>query len=187
MHRTDSRHRLVPVGAGQKSGLYWAFDATTGQELWSTQLGPGTSLGGTSWGTAYDGARIYVHESDAYHQAYTLQNGTTAIGGSWAALNPATGAFDWQTATPLASAAMGPQTVANGVVYTGSTAPAGNNMYALSAATGRILWSFASGGSVNSGPAVVDGTVYWGSGYSELSSLGYTGNDKLYAFTIGGL
>jgi polyvinyl alcohol dehydrogenase (cytochrome) len=175
------------VGAGQKSGLYWAFDATTGQELWSTQLGPGTSLGGTSWGTAYDGARIYVHESDAYHQAYTLQNGTTAIGGSWAALNPATGAFDWQTATPLASAAMGPQTVANGVVYTGSTAPAGNNMYALSAATGRILWSFASGGSVNSGPAVVDGTVYWGSGYSELSSLGYTGNDKLYAFTIGGL
>ncbi len=174
------------VGAGQKSGLYWAFDAATGKELWSTQLGPGTSLGGTSWGTAYDGKRIYVHEADPYHAAYTLQNGTTAMGGSWAALNPTTGAFDWQTATPAGSAAMGPQSVANGVVFTGSTAPFGPNMYALSAATGGILWRFSSGGSVNSGPAIVNGTVYWGSGYSQLSSLGYSGNDELYAFTIGG-
>jgi len=52
----------------------------------------------------------------------------------------------------------------------------------LDAASGAILWRFDSGGSVNSGPAVVDGTVYWGSGYGRLG-LG-SPNDKLYAFDL---
>jgi polyvinyl alcohol dehydrogenase (cytochrome) len=81
---------------------------------------------------------------------------------------------------------MGPTTVANGVMYAGSMAPSGENMFAISAATGKILWQYPSGGSVNSGPAIVGGTVYWGSGYSELAALGYTGNDELYAFSLGG-
>jgi PQQ enzyme-like repeat protein len=38
-------------------------------------------------------------------------------------------------------------------------------MYALDAATGAVKWAFASGGSVAGGSAVVDGPVYWGSGY----------------------
>jgi polyvinyl alcohol dehydrogenase (cytochrome) len=54
-------------------------------------------------------------------------------------------------------------------------------MYALDAATGEILWSFASGGSVIDGPSIADGFVYWGSGYH----IG-TNNNKLYAFTIPG-
>jgi polyvinyl alcohol dehydrogenase (cytochrome) len=174
------------VGAGQKSGIYWELNAATGQELWSQQVGPGTSLGGVVWGTAYDGTRIYVHESDSSGQAYTLSDGEAVAGGSWGALDPVTGEWDWQTATPLGSAAMGPTTVANGVMYAGSMAPSGENMFAMSAATGKILWQYPSGGSVNSGPAIVDGTVYWGSGYSELAALGYTGNDELYAFSLGG-
>ncbi len=174
------------VGAGQKSGVYWEFNAATGQELWSQQVGPGTSLGGVVWGTAYDGTRIYVHESDSSGQPYTLADGEEVAGGSWGALDPSTGQWEWQTATPLSWAAMGPTTVANGVVYAGSMAPSGDNMFAMSAATGKILWQYPSGGSVNSGPAIVDGTVYWGSGYFELSGLGYSGNDKLYAFSIGG-
>jgi polyvinyl alcohol dehydrogenase (cytochrome) len=73
---------------------------------------------------------------------------------------------------------MGPTSVAGGVVFAGSTAPAGSNMFALSGASGRILWRFASGGSVVSSPAIANGTVYWGSGDALLSALGYTGNDK---------
>jgi polyvinyl alcohol dehydrogenase (cytochrome) len=57
-------------------------------------------------------------------------------------------------------------------------------MYALDAATGIILWRFAAGSSVNAGPAVVDGTVYRGSGYNRLG-LG-NGNNKFYAFSLGG-
>ena len=57
-------------------------------------------------------------------------------------------------------------------------------MYAFNAATGQKLWSFESGGSVNSGAAVVDGNVYWGSGCVNFG-LG-TPNNKLYSFGVSG-
>jgi hypothetical protein len=41
------------------------------------------------------------------------------------------------------------------------------------------MWSFPSGGSVNAGAIVVDGTVYWGSGYGRLGFVG--GKNKFYA------
>jgi polyvinyl alcohol dehydrogenase (cytochrome) len=48
------------LGIGQKSGLYWALDPSTGRVAWKTQVGPGSSLGGIEWGTAFDGASVYV-------------------------------------------------------------------------------------------------------------------------------
>src|SRR5208337_3762545 len=74
--------------------------------------------------------------------------------------------------------------VGDGVVYAGSLAPHGDNMYALDAATGAVKWAFASGGSVASGPAVVNGVVYWGSGYKIGGINGV--NNKLYAFELAG-
>ena len=77
---------------------------------------------------------------------------------------------------------------ANGVIYAGSLAAAGTDMYALDAATGTILWSFASGGSVTGGAAIADGSVYWGSGYCGTACLGsapVTNNNKVYAFSLG--
>ena len=61
-------------------------------------------------------------------------------------------------------------------------APDAPTMLALNAATGAILWSFASGASVNAGAAIVDETVFWGSGYTHLGIPGYTGNNRFYAF-----
>jgi polyvinyl alcohol dehydrogenase (cytochrome) len=55
-------------------------------------------------------------------------------------------------------------------------------IFALDAATGDILWQFASGGSINSSPAVVGNRVYWGSGYTFLDLE--VANNKLYAFEI---
>jgi polyvinyl alcohol dehydrogenase (cytochrome) len=105
--------------------------------------------------------------------------GQTITGGSWAALNAATGQLLWQTPDPQGAADLGFMSVANGVVYAPSDAGSGPNMYALNAATGAIDWSYASGGSVIAGAAIVGGTVYWGSGY-------YIGaeNNKLYAFGL---
>ena len=76
--------------------------------------------------------------------------------------------------------------MANGVVFACSM-DAGGNMYAMDAATGGILWSFASGGSCNAGAAVVGRSVYWGSGYSSLAGFLFpspTGNNKFYAFEV---
>ena len=47
---------------------------------------------------------------------------------------------------------------------------------------GAELWSFPSGGSCLSGAAISDGTLYWGSGYSNFG-FG-TANNKLYAFSL---
>jgi hypothetical protein len=79
---------------------------------------------------------------------------------------------------------LAPVTVANGVVFAASMAKTGNQLYALDAATGAILWQYAAGSSVNAAPAVVDGSVYWGSGYARAAEG--SGNNKLYAFSIGG-
>lgn len=177
------------VGDGQKSGIYWAFDPTNGNIVWNRLVGPGTSLGGLEWGSATDVLRIYAAEADPFGIPYTLSNGQAASGGSWAALNPLTGAFDWQTATPGGNAALGPVSEAGGVVYGGSMDPNASHpdMFALDASNGKILWSFAAGSSVNAGPAIVDGTVYWGSGYGHLGpALPFTGNNKLYAFSLNG-
>jgi polyvinyl alcohol dehydrogenase (cytochrome) len=100
-------------------------------------------------------------------------------------LNPATGKILWQTPDPTSSFDTSFVSTANGVVYAGSLAATGTNMYALDAETGTILWSFASGGSVTGGAAIADGSVYWGSGYCGTGCIGtgpLTNNNKVYAF-----
>ena len=48
------------VGAGQKSGMFWAFKRKTGELAWKTQVTPGGVTGGLQWGSATDGRRIFV-------------------------------------------------------------------------------------------------------------------------------
>jgi polyvinyl alcohol dehydrogenase (cytochrome) len=183
------------IGAGQKSGVYWAVDADTHAVLWKTQVGPGGHLGGIQWGTATDGARVYVGVNNEMGIKYKLggagdQAGMQTTVGSWAALDSATGATLWQVANPAMTAPLngasvnGPLSVVNGVVFGGSMDNDGM-MYAFDATSGKILWSFKSGGSVYGGAAIVDGVVYWGSGYPS-SRLGFGSDGKaIYAFALG--
>ncbi len=193
------------VVVGQKSGVFWALDPDQqGEVVWSTRVGPGGIQGGMEFGAATDGQRIYTQITNIEHAAISLsagpQAGQSVRGGIWAALDVSTGAIVWQTPDPSSQrplagsiihpiwggglgdgyfgVAMGPMTVANGLVFAGSMDREGH-MYALSASTGQILWSFASGGSVMSAPSVVDGVLYWGSGYP----VGFN-NNKLYAFAL---
>ncbi|HEX3141943.1 MAG TPA: PQQ-binding-like beta-propeller repeat protein [Rhizobacter sp.] len=181
----EGRHgrKKTILGAGQKSGIYFALDPDTGAELWRTQVGPGSALGGMEWGSASDGKRIYVSIANLYGIP-------TAVGGagSWAALDPETGAILWQVGDPNGAISIGPLAVADGVVYVSSMAGAATapTMLALSAESGQTLWSFASGASVNAGATIVDGDVFWGSGYTHLGIPGFTGNNKFYAFSKHG-
>ncbi len=174
------------LGAGQKSGIYFALDPDTGVELWHTQVAPGSVIGGMEWGSASDGTRIYVQNANIF--GIPTPSGSA---GSWSALDPATGAILWQVPDPNGAIDIGPMTVANGVVYASSMAsdPNAPTMLALDAATGQTLWSFASGVSVNAGATVVNGVVYWGSGYVHLGFPGMTGSlttGKFFAFTKNG-
>jgi polyvinyl alcohol dehydrogenase (cytochrome) len=44
-YQTPSGPKTI-IGAGQKSGIYYAMDPDTGAPLWQTPVGPGSSLGG---------------------------------------------------------------------------------------------------------------------------------------------
>ncbi|MEV5754099.1 PQQ-binding-like beta-propeller repeat protein [Actinoallomurus sp. NPDC052308] len=71
-----------------------------------------------------------------------------------------------------------PLTYANGVLYGGSTS---GHMYAMDAATGKILWDYKGVGSSMGGPAVVNGFAYWGNGYTASWA---TEGSMFYAFAL---
>jgi len=185
------------LGAGQKSGVYWTFDPDTGENVWATEVGPGGTLGGLEWGSAVADGRIYTAVGNSTFAPVTFtvgpQVGREVKGGFWSALDANTGEILWQVAgdkapaigndtTPAGAIALntGPVSTANHLVFVGALDAKGT-MYALDGASGKILWSFESGGSVNSGPAIVDGVVYWGSGYTKIRG---TANNKFYAFDV---
>jgi polyvinyl alcohol dehydrogenase (cytochrome) len=170
------------VGAGQKSGVYFALDADTGEIVWQTNIGPGGGVGGIQWGTATDGIRIYTGNNNGRGASLTLMgNGSNAgqqvTTGTWTALDTASGDILWQTPTPALSTPVsgatvnGPVTVVNGVLFGGSMDSAGT-MAALNAATGDVLWQYQCGGTVYGGPAIAGGVVYWGCGYPGTAGGG---------------
>jgi polyvinyl alcohol dehydrogenase (cytochrome) len=205
----DGDRRRDVVGAGQKSGVFWAFDRDTGATIWSTTVGPGGTLGGLQWGSAVDGTRVYtqINNNDIAAPRWTLLGGpeagatVDAFTGFFSALDVTTGQILWQTrpderGVPFLGGAMGPVTSANGVVFACSFGEArlnpdfsvsghrGGTMYALDARHGTVLWQFPSGDFCASGAAVSRGTVFWGTGYAQLGVPNLDGGGKLYAFGL---
>jgi len=169
------------VGFAQKSGLYIAVNPTTGALLWSKFIGPGGPVGGIQWGTASDGTNIYIANSNSNNTSYTLVSGQTITWGFWSAVDASTGKILWQTPDPTPNTMdQSSLSVGNGLVYAGSFDSVGH-MYAMDSATGLIMWSYASGGSVIDGPSIVNANLFWGSGYKRYPPG--TGNNKVYDFT----
>ncbi len=185
------------LAAGQKSGVLYALNPDSGQVIWYTSIGPGNTLGGMEWGSATDGNRIYVANSNIAHVPITLVNpspGSPAVttNALWAAVDAISGKIIWQTADPNSNdLAAGPVAVAGDVVYAGSANRLGLHsgyFYAFNASDGSILWSYPTmvddndSGAVLSGATIVNGTVYWGSGY--LPILSHSHGNKFYAFAL---
>ena len=173
---------MTSVGAGQKSGQYWALDPDTGAVHWVTQAGPGGTAGGLQWGSAVDGtARLHGQRQQQPHSVDAARRHDDHERRVERASTPPPAQLLWQTTPSHGGGTSGPVTTANGVVFGCSLDPLGH-MYALNGATGAELWKFASGGSCLSGAAISNGTLYWGSGYSNFG-FG-TPNNKLYAFSL---
>jgi polyvinyl alcohol dehydrogenase (cytochrome) len=161
------------VGAGSKSGIFWAFRAKDGKLIWSRQAAPGGVTGGLQWGSATDGSTIYVAAANSGPSnnggglgalPWTLNDGTVTTSGGWAALDAGTGKVKWTTKDPEGSRAEAAVALAGGVVFGCNLAVGAGTMYALDAKTGKPLWSYASGAPCNAAPSIADGVVYWGSG-----------------------
>ena len=74
--------------------------------------------------------------------------------------------------------------MSNGVVYVGSE---DDNVYALNASTGALIWKYATGGMIMvSSPAVADGRVYIGSNDYNVYSLNASNGALIWKYTTGG-
>jgi polyvinyl alcohol dehydrogenase (cytochrome) len=181
-----------------------------GVVLWQTRAGKGSALGGSQWGSASDGEKVYVAISDIGVSSKpdpTSPQGFRSVldpnqGGGLHALDLKTGRIVWSTkpspcaaertdCSPAQSAAV---TAIPGVVFSGSV---DGHLRAYSAASGAVLWDVdtarefptvnskpARGGSMDvAGPAIVNGMVFVNSGYAQWD--GMPGN-VLLAFSVDG-
>jgi polyvinyl alcohol dehydrogenase (cytochrome) len=99
---TDRTGR-VRVGAGQKSGVYHAFDPDSMQPVWKQIMGVPSAVGGIVGTAAFDGTALYAPHT---------------IGGYLAALDRQSGTPRWVSPTADAVHWGNPVTSANGVLYT---------------------------------------------------------------------
>lgn len=179
----------------QKSGIAYGINPDNGDLYWATQVGPGGSLGGSSWGASCDGEKYYLGTINNYHEAFELLPPTDAViyGGAWSALNISTGEILMQLADPAAlsddedliaaSSAVSPPSVVNDVLVVASTDPLGT-VYLIDTSTFTILKSFTTGGSVYGGASISGNCIYIGSGYNPLFNPQWTSNTQLYAFCL---
>eukprot|EP01116_Phalansterium_solitarium_P019003 TRINITY_DN518_c0_g1_i8.p1 TRINITY_DN518_c0_g1~~TRINITY_DN518_c0_g1_i8.p1 ORF type:complete len:767 (+),score=70.06 TRINITY_DN518_c0_g1_i8:94-2394(+) len=171
--------------APQKNGFVWAFDPDNGDPFWVKSMGPGGIFGGSMWGTATDGRVGYFAQSGASGLRYTLPDGTNITRGSWFAMRISDGAILWITPVPFADnlrlQAIGPVTVANGVVYAYVNNPQGT-LVAMNAATGAILWKYDTGARGSGGVSIYNGGVFVGAGWV----LGSVSQGSINAFSLDG-
>ncbi|KAJ0483577.1 putative polyvinyl alcohol dehydrogenase (cytochrome) [Helianthus annuus] len=175
------------VATVQKSGVAWALDRDNGSIVWSMEAGPGGAGGGGTWGSATDGKVVYTNIANSVRSNFTLKpSNITTTSGGWVSMDATNGNVLWSTGNPSSATASGPVSLANGVLFAGSTNRTGP-IYAMSAATGEILWSYDTGATVYGGMSISNGCVYVGNGYKV--NLGffdptYTSGDTLFAFCI---
>jgi polyvinyl alcohol dehydrogenase (cytochrome) len=202
----DGKRALV---IGQKSGMVHAVDPDQkGKILWQTRAGEGSALGGSQWGSASDGQKVYVAISDIgigavadpkSPQGYRLVLDPKK-GGGLHALDLKTGRIAWSAkgvpcaegktgCSPAQSAAV---SAIPGVAFSGSI---DGHLRGYSTSTGQVLWDAdtardfdpvngkaAHGGSLDvAGPAIVNGMVFVNSGYGQWG--GMPGN-VLLAFSV---
>jgi polyvinyl alcohol dehydrogenase (cytochrome) len=128
------------VGAGQKSGTYWALDPNTLKPVWNAMTGPPTPVvGGIVGSTAYDGKKVY--------------GPNTSDGQTWA-IDGTNGSFKWTSND--APAKFNATSTANGVVWTND---AGGALVGRDAASGVVLGRFPLGAPSWGGVAIGGGSV----------------------------
>ena len=191
--------------AGQKSAVVHALDPDQqGEVLWSVRIGRGGTAGGVQWGSATDGASVYVALSDIGRVPLAYSQSTDAdpkIGGGMFALRLSDGKEIWKAPPPVCGdrprcspAQSAAVSAIPGIAFSGAE---DGHLRAYSATDGKIVWDFdtireyktvngvaARGGGLDGpGPAIGGGMMFVSSGYA--SSGGAPGN-VLLAFSVDG-
>ena len=186
----DGRQVLI---ASQESRTVSVLDPDRdGAIIWRGLPSERATATGGNLGPAVDGENLYVPLGYQLHQEFESSEALEAEGGL-VAVDPATGKIKWTTVVPkptdckdpaspyCTSANQAAVTAIDGAVFTGSV---DGTMRAYSSRDGSLLWSYSSsrpfetingvagrGGALGGpGPTIVNGMVYWGSGYAILGT-----------------
>ncbi|MGC1871240.1 MAG: PQQ-binding-like beta-propeller repeat protein [Acidobacteriaceae bacterium] len=201
LERMPDGHRLLILA--EKSGTVYAIHPDAqGAQVWSAQLGHGSSLGGIEWGPASDGQRLYAAISDeAFLPSTKGTNLDSEKGGGLFALSLNDGRQIWYappakcgTRRQCSPAQPEAVTAIPGVVFSGSL---DGHIRAFSSADGKLLWDYDTehdyqavngapghGGAVNGpGPVIAGGMVFALSGYDMF---GEAPGNMLLAFSVDG-
>ena len=146
------------VGAGQKSGVYHAFDGETMKGEWTQIVGPPSAVGGIVGSTAHDGSSVY---------------GPVTVPGHLWSLTGDAGAHRWFAPTGDGAHWGNPVSVANGVVYTLNLT---GDLMAFDARNGALLTKrhLGVGGTKSpqslswGGVAIARNTIYANTGMGSL-------------------
>ncbi len=143
------------VGAGSKNGVYYVLDAATGtlvnQYTAEPQCQPPLGLFADS---AVAKGVVYANGNNCSPQ------------GELIAINGDGSGEKWRFTSTLGSAALSGVAVANGVVYFQVINANGGSLYAIDASNGKKLAELPIS-TAASGPSVVDGQVYLGTGLTD--------------------
>jgi hypothetical protein len=156
------------VGACNKNGIYYALAASPlgSTPLWAVRIGApakgltirtGTSVGECIASAIWDGpsGNLYIGGN-----ATTI--GGTSYGGSIRQVNPATGAFGWQTGLPCpveGTPSLDSAGVLAAATYNYGTCP--TRAYLINAATGAILTTLPTGpGNIFAQPVFAQNTLF---------------------------
>ncbi len=172
----DGQQRRL-VGIGQKSGIYFAFDAETGEPVWNTRVGYGGVAGGIHAEAAIGADAIYVWSNNGYRYGMPPAEVPLTV----KALDAATGANLWVIPQAQPAAVPASTFLANDVAFVGSL---DGIVRAYRAADGEQLWRSQSHGAIAAAPVAVDDTLYLPVGVPQNFGGGPAPNG-LIAYQLG--
>ena len=158
------------VGAANKNGTFYALNRSNlaGGPVWQQQIASTdgscpqcSGAGGSIAPAAFDGTTLFVAGG-----ATTVKG--QSCGGSLNALNPATGAFEWQDC--LGGSVLSAVVEVPGIVVTGY----GTHLLVANASTGQSLFDYNSGGAFFYGaPTISNGMVLGVDDSGNLLAFGH--------------
>jgi polyvinyl alcohol dehydrogenase (cytochrome) len=160
------------VADGDKGSAFWAFDRTTGAMLWSrTDLSTARNQanGGILNNGAFDGKLFYAVSNQPPGQAVLH------------AMDPMKDGMDAWPPKMFEKLTWGALSVANGLLFV----PSDDELLIFNAATGDMLKSFNTGGTIASGAAAVaDGKIVVKSGLEYILDSSVKSNNVVICYGL---
>ena len=165
------------VGAGQKSGIFYVFDAESGEKVWNTSIGYGGVDGGMHGEASIGEGRVLAWSNNGYHHGMKPDKVPISV----KALDAATGKHVW-VKNHAQPAAIVPGYLANDVYFVGSL---DGTLQAYGAADGKQLWKTQNPSPIISWLWVKNNSLYLGGGVpGVLGKWSDKGENGMFAYSV---